>query len=369
MKDVMGIINDTTSEESLKGITYNRSLAAVPTGGRYRLIDFILSNMVNSGIRNVGVLTQNNYGSLMDHVRTGYEWDLVRKKDGLYILPPKYNNLGMQGGDIQYYYNHLDYIQSSSQNYVVISGNNLVFNLDLRKIVEKHKESKADITILYKEMENISDNHRYTMLDINQEGRITDMAVNTKRHKGNKTSMELYVMEKEILLDLIDGCISRGYCDLVKDGFIKNIDKYKLYGYRYDGYLEKIDSIQSYYKHNMDLLNTNIWNELFFQSGLVHTKVKDEPPAKYMEHSTVKNAMVANGCVIEGSVENSILFRGVKVHKGAVIKNCIIMQKSEIKEGAFIENVIIDKEVCITAGKRLKGEISYPIVIEKKAII
>ena len=371
MKDVMGIINDTVTEDSLKGITYHRSLAAIPTGGRYRLIDFVLSSMVNSGIRNIGVLTQDKYRSLMDHVKTGKEWDLVGKKDGLFILPPKYphNSMGMQNGDIHYFYNHIDYLLRSSQQYVVIAGNNLVCNINLKEAVEFHKKQEADITVVYSVINQNQENYRLTTLQLDQGNRVVDMAVNTMKQDSNKASMEIYIMKKTILLDLIDGCAARGQCNLVMDGFIKNLDKYKIQGYEYKGYMAKIDSIQGYYRHNMDLLNRDVWSQLFFDNGLIYTKVKDEAPAKYLENCQVANTMVANGCIIEGTVENSILFRGVKVHKGAVIKNSIIMQKSEVMEGAFIENAILDKEVCITAGKKLKGEENYPIVIEKRAVI
>lgn len=371
MKDVMGIINLNEREDLLQGITRHRPVATVPFGGRYRIIDFVLSNMVNSGIRNIGILTQNKHRSLFDHLRSGKEWDLDRKRDGLFIFPPDNIQypLEVYKGDLLYFYNNLNYINKSKQKYVLITGSNIICNIDYRPVFNFHKNMQADITLIYKEVDsNINDFYNSTMINTIDNGRVIDMEVNPVNPKSNKLCLNMYILEKSLLVDLIDTCVSRGHYDLVK-GFIKNISMLNICAYPHNGYMARSNSLISYYKHNMDLLNPEIWQELFFKPERVYTKVKDESPAKYTKSSKVVNSLVANGCVIEGTVENSILFRGVKVRKGAYVKNCIIMQMSEIEQDVLVENIITDKEVVITAGKQLRGDKNFPVVIEKKIVV
>ena len=371
MQNVMGIINLNDNQEFLKELTQCRPLAAVPFGGRYRLIDFILSNMVNSGMQNVGILVQDKYRALMDHLRSGKEWDLARKRDGLFILPPgKAHYPGADyRGNIENFYSNLDYIESSRQQYVLIAGSHIICNLSYRKAFKFHQDVGADITLLYKEHNEDEELMQYGIVECESNGRITDISINPSRSLSRKVSLEMYIMKKDLLVDLIKDCQARGGLDFIKDIVIKNIDTLKMYGHPYKGYVARIDGVKSYYKHNMELLKPEKWEELFFKSGLVYTKVKDEAPVKYKENARVSNAMIGNGCIIEGHVENSILFRGVTVRKGAYIKDSIIMQKCDIAENAIIENVICDKNVRITRGKRLKGEMSYPLVIEKGSVI
>ncbi|MBZ4645237.1 MAG: glucose-phosphate adenylyltransferase [Petroclostridium sp.] len=371
MRNVLGIINNTKNDEFLKEITYNRSIASVPIGGRYRLIDFVLSNMVNSGIQNIGILVQNKYRSLLDHLRSGKEWDLDRKRDGLFILPPSPSYpVPIRKGDLENFYNNLSHFSRSRQKYVIISGTDVVCNIDYTNAFNFHQEMDADITIIYNEVDKDGEDlTQCTVLDIAKNNRIIGMEVNPVNIKNNKISMEMYIMKKNLLIDLIDECVSRGNYDFVKDAIIKNIDQLKMYGYPHQGYVARINSIQSYYKHNMDLLSPAVWKDLFFNSGLIYTKVKDQAPAKYMDNAEVKNALVANECIIEGKVENSVLFRGVRIHKGVHIKNSIIMEKCNIEENSVLENVILDKEVHISKGKKIIGVPGYPVVIEKKTAI
>lgn len=383
----MGIINLSAEEDLLKGITLHRPDAAVPFAGRYRLIDFILSSMVNAGIKNISIFTKNKYRALVDHLQSGKDWDLDRKRDGLFMFHP--GNLkedtSIYKGFLQSLYNNLDYIYKSKQEYVVISDANLVCNFDFEQVLNFHLKNKADITIVYREKDKNKEIeeqffNRGLMLDLGENNQIADMieieadfSISKKRRlfnkKFNKRSVGIYMMAKSLLLDLINASVARGYYDLVKDGFIKNLATLNICGYRHQGYLAKIDSIESYHQHSLDLLNQEVWQDLFFNPGLIYTKVKDGPPAKYMKNAKVNNSLVANACIIDGVVENSILFRRVKVHKGALIKNSIIMQKTEIEQNVVLENVILDKEVRITKGKRLKGEPNYPVVVGKKTVI
>lgn len=367
----MGIINLNDGQEFLAELTKGRPLAAVPFGGRYRMIDFILSNMVNSGIQNIGILVQDKYRALMDHLRSGKEWDLARKRDGLFILPPgqPQHLAGFYRGNIDNFYNNLDYIESSRQKYVLIAGSHIVCNLNYRKLFKFHQEMCADITIMYKEYHGEEDFMQHAILECQSDGRLENIVINPSETSSRKISMEMYLIEKSLLVQLIKECQGRGGADFVKNLLIRNIDKLKVYGYPYKGYAARVDCIKSYYKHNMELLKPEKWEELFLKSGLVYTKVKDEAPVKYKENAKVSNTIIGNGSIIAGHVENSILFRGVTVQKGAYIKDSIIMQKCDIGEGVILENIICDKNVCITQGKWLKGEKSYPLVIEKGSVI
>ena len=369
--DAIGIINLYTDQESLNDLTQHRPLAAVPFAGRYRLIDFPLSNMVNAGISNVGIMVQHKYRSLMDHLRSGKEWDLARKRDGLAILPPAYANQpsGKQFGDVENFQANLDYILRSNHKYVVIAGASMVCNIDLGTVLSYHKLRQADITVVYSDQAQGQDGVQRTLLAVDGDNRVIDMQVNSGKAPGQKLSMEMYVMERQLLIDLIENCAAHGEYDFVKHCLIKNLTRLKIYGYQHKGYLAHINSTQSYFKHNMDLLTPEVWQELFFTPGLIYTKVKDEPPAKYKTEARVINSLVANGCYIEGTVENSILFRGVRVEKGAHIKDCIVMQKGLIAEGAMLQNVICDKDVQVLAGRSLRGEPSYPIIIKKGMVI
>lgn len=371
MKNVLGLINLHENEEFLKEVTRHRSLAAVPFAGRYRLIDFILSNMVNSGIYNVGILVPNKYRSLMDHLRSGKEWDLARKRDGLFILPPTHAHyaMGIYKGDMQHFYNHLDYIKRSAQQYVLIAGSHMVCNMNFCPAFQFHLEQQADITVIYKpEAECAGDFPRATAVRLDG-SRIVDMEVNPGKTTCSDISLEMYIMSKERLIEIVENCVSRGEFDFVKDGIIKNIGRLKISGFPHRQYVAKINSIQSYFKHNMNLLNPQVWQELFAKSDPIYTKVKDEAPTNYRQTAQVANSLIANGCIIEGRVENSIIFRGVRVHKGAYIKDSIIMQKSEIGEDAMLDSVICDKDVHITAGRSLKGDRNYLLVIEKGMVI
>ncbi len=374
MEKVMGIILLCDRDKYLKEITSNRTVACIPFYGRYRLIDFILSNMVNADIRNVGIFINNKLRSLMGQLGSGKEWDLRRKQDGLFILPCENDLNRVLRGDVEYLYKHLDYLNNSAQDYVLISNSNMVCNIDFKKVFEFHKNIDADVTIVYKKedtnLENIIPDV-CTTFETDSNNRITDMEVYPLKIRNNKLSMQMYFMKKDLLLDLIEFCITRGKCDLVKNGFLENIKKLKIYGFEYKGYLARIDSLINYYKYNMELLDFNYktWMELFFSNGQIYTKVKNDAPTKYYENCSVEKSIISNGCLIDGKVENSILFSGVKVKKGAFIKDSIIMANTIIEKDTFLENVILDKNVSISQSKNIKGDISYPMYIEKKTVV
>ncbi len=374
MKNVLGLINLHENEELLKELTRLRPLAAVPFGGRYRLIDFVLSNMVNSGIVNVGIVVKHKYRSIMDHLRSGKEWDLARKRDGLFILPPPdhthYAN-SIYKGDLEHFHTHVDFLERSTQEFVIVAGSHTIYNTDYREAFRYHLEKQADITILYKD-EQPAPGKQYslaTALTVGGDGRVSDIHVATGRIASGLICLETFIMRKTLLLQIIEDCIARGEYDFVKEGIVKRMDQYRIYGFPFTGYMAKINSVQTYFRANMDLLQPEVWQDLCLKSGPVYTKVKDEPPANYRDQAAVGNVLVANGCVIEGRVENSVLFRSVRVHRGAYVNNCIIMQKCEIGPNAVLENVICDKDVRISGAKRLIGDKNYVMVIEKGMMV
>jgi glucose-1-phosphate adenylyltransferase len=374
MKDVLGLISLHENEEHLKELTRMRPIAAIPFGGRYRLIDFALSNMVNSGITNVGIVVKHKYRSLMDHLRSGKEWDLARKRDGLFLLPPPdhlhYAN-SIYKGDLEHFHTHADILRRSRQDYVIVTGSHIIYNTDYREAFRFHREKDADITLIYKEEQPGPGKYyaQATVPTLGEDGRVTDLHVTTGRIMGGPLCLETFILSKELLLNIIEDCVARGEYDFVKGGIIRHIDNYKVYGFPFTGYMAKINSVQAYYKASMDLLRPDVWQDLFLKSGPVYTKVKDEPPANYRDFVAASNVLVANGSVIEGRVENSVIFRSVRIHKGAYVNNCIIMQKCEIGPNAVLESVICDKDVRISNAKRLIGDKNYVMVIEKGMIV
>jgi glucose-1-phosphate adenylyltransferase len=369
MKRIMGVINLINEPDRLEELTFHRCLASVPFGGRYRLVDFPLSSMVNSGIEDVAIFTHHKYRSLMDHLGSGKEWDLDRKRGGLFILPSVMDiPSGISKGDLFQFFSHRDYFCRGSQEYVLITRSHMVCNIDYRRVLAQHEETGADITCVYAEMED-TDDAIYRKLEVAADGRITAMQDRMGRLDSSNVSLEMYLMSKSLLLDMVETCLAQGDDHLVRDGIMKNISRLTLYGYKHEGYTGIVNTIQGYYRHSMQLLQPEVLRELFFQSAPIYTKIKDEPPTKYTESSIVHNALIANGCMVEGKVENSILSRGVKVHPGAVVRNCILLQNCEIGENVIIENAILDKDVFIDRERVLSGAVSAPYIAAKKKVI
>lgn len=367
MKDTMGII--LANNETIPPITDNRAVLALPIAGRYRVIDFVLSNMANAGITNIGVATKENYSSLMDHIKSGRPWDLDRKKQGLNLLPPNLssaNYTGM-GGDIDMLAGIRDFIRRSHQTYVILSMGSYIYNIDFDKVIEEHIANQADITAVYKDLKGTKERElsRFVLFDIDDDGRVADIESKPYYPKTSNAGMDIYVMEKALLESIIDECSARGNHDFVKDALVQKLGGLRVFGYKYCGYMGKIDSLKAYYENNMRFLSSETRRELFYSERPINTKTKDQPPAKYGEDAQVENSFISDGCVIEGTVINSVLSRAVRVKKGAVVKNSIIMQDSVIESGVELDYVVFDKEVHITKGRHLLGQETFPLAIAK----
>lgn len=371
MKDMMGIVMADNSGIRLNELTELRSIPAVPFGGRYRLIDFILSNMVNSGIINVGVATQINYSSLMDHLGSGAPWDLNRKIYGLFMLPPYVRGGGgISAGNIDQLYGILTFLRRSRQQYVLLASGKIVCNITFHEALECHIKNNADITAIYydkkKKDEQLS---RSTVYEVDKDGRVTGIENEPHFPKSTLEGMDMYIIDRMKLIELIEEAYARGSHDFIRDILLAKLSGGKIYGYEYKGYVGKVDSIRSYYENSMKMLDSDVRRELFDSKYRIYTKVKDQVPTQYGDSASASDSLVADGCVIDGTVENSIIFRGVHICKGAVIKNSIVMQNSVIEENCDIENVIIDKECTLRAGKRLVGQPNYPVILPKRTLL
>ena len=378
MYDVMGIVYTSKDNLNLRELTTNRAVAALPVAGRYRIIDFTLSNLVNSGVRNVGVIAQKNYHSLMDHLGSGKEWDLHTRNNGLFILPPflTRENGGAYSGIVEALRANFDYLRRSRQPYVILTSCDYVCNASFEPMIEQHLKSGADITMMYikarpEHLEfssSVTNNHSY--LKIGEDGTVEDIEVNPNAANYPNLSMNVFIIKRTLLIHLVDQATARGAKDLDSEVLRPYINSgaLKIMGYEFSGYFRRIETIKSYFRCNMDLLDYNVRQELFKKSP-VFTKTRDDVPAVYREGNNVKNSLVADGCVIEGNVENCVLFRGVHIGRNASVKNAIIMQDSEIEDSVELENVILDKNVTVRAHGRLIGQVQYPIVIGKNVTL
>lgn len=372
--NTLGLIFSENPEANLGVLMNSRALAAVPVGGRYRIIDFMLSNMVNSGIANVGITTGHRHQSLNDHLGSGKAWDMARKENGLFILPPPENtdnNMRLAGG-IDNINSAMSYLRRSHQEYVLISDCNTICNINFEEVIEYHMENEADITVIYTAVDQLSTKElgRHIMLDVDETGLVTDIQIYPKRQKSSFSYMHMMYIKKDLLIDLVDDCLAHDEHSLSKDILLKSLKKRKIYGYEFKGYKKKIDSIKSFFEFNLELLEPEVRHELFGNDeSSIYTKVKDSVPTRYGKNAEVVNSFIADGCYIDGVVENCIIFRGVKVGKGSKLKNAVIMQNSQIMENCTVENAIFDKEVVLRENKKMIGQETYPLMIGKRTIV
>ena len=371
MGNVLGLVFANMHDTTLGDMTKNRTMGSVMFGGRYRLIDFPLSNMVNSGISEVGVITKSNYQSLLDHLGSAREWDLARKKGGLYILPPFGNvESTLYRGRIEAIYGAMSFISHSTAKYVVLTDCDVITNIDYKPIVAKHIESGADITVVSHTGPYTSDDLKTaTVLNTNEEGQVTSVLIQPELSGTCTCSLNMFVMSMEFMVDMIKDSIARGKVSFEKDILQERCSELKIMAYEYKYYFSKLNSTDTYFKANMDILDPENARKLFVPKRSIYTKVSDNAPAEYDLDCIVKNSLVADGCIIEGEVENCVLFRGVKIGKGAKLKNCIIGQGTVVGDGAQMNYVITDKDVTVAPKHVLTSSAEYQMYVSKGATV
>ena len=374
--EALGVIFPNSYDGLVPELVKERLMASIPFASRYRLVDFVISSMARAGIDNISLIARENYLSLMDHLGSGREWDLARKNGGLNILPPyAQKEIKVYNGRVEALESIKSFLVSQKEKYVVMSDSNVVANINYGEIIAAHKKSGADVTVVYRKQEipeNFkkplgTNNDLYYTLDL-EGNRVTQLFVNSKRDGEVNFSMNIYIIDRELLIRLIDEAYVLGFTCFERDVLAPQIEMLDIQGYCYDGYVAFIHDMKSYFDENMRLLEADNLDALF-GPGPVWTKIRDDNPTRYIKGAKVSNVMAADGCVIEGEVENSVLFRGVKVAKGAKVKNCVLMQDTVVGEGAKLEYVITDKDVTITSGKSLVGTDSFQVFVAKKQTV
>jgi glucose-1-phosphate adenylyltransferase len=373
-----GIIFANLNDKNISELTAVRTQASVPFGGRYRLIDFVLSSMVNACIKDVNVITSYNYQSLVDHLGSGKDWDLARRTGGLRVLTPYIASFSTRGTSrydtrLDALYTISDALAKTKDEILVIADANAIFNLDLTDMIARHKESGADLTFAVKRM-NLSGNQseQYNLYSSDAEGNLTEVAAHPKYVEGEwDVSMNLWIANRTFLLSAIQDAAAHGYDSLTKGIVARYMDRADIKVYRYDGFFACPNCLEDYFATSMQLTTDKEMRDGLFheKNQPVITKVRNSPSTQYVEGSSVKNSMIADGCVIEGTVENCILFRGVRIGKGSVVKNCILFQDTMVGEGSSLNCVITDKNVSIRHGVTLSGHPSKPFYIDKNKMI
>lgn len=364
--NALGVIFANTYDNLVPELVSERSMASIPFGGRYRLIDFVLSNMANSGIDNISVIVRKNYHSLMDHLGAGREWDLTRKRGGLNIVPPfAERSVKMYSGRVDALDSILNWLVDQKERYVILSDSYTAMNFDFNKLIRAHIDSGADVTMVYNvaEIPEGARNDNYTIKIDN--GRVVELLSNDYRPGEQNLSLNIYIIERESLIQLVRDAAVRGLVYFERDILARNLNLLNVQAYEFNGYVSRVSDMKSYFDENMRLLKDGSMDQLFDPSNPIYTKIRDDNPTRYIEGSSVKNSVVADGCVIEGVVENSVLFRGCQVKKGAVVRNCVLMQDSVVEAGCDVEYVVSDKNVHITADKKLTGTETFPVFVAK----
>ena len=363
----IGIVLAGGNSKRMRELSSKRAVAAMPVAGSYRSIDFALSNMTNSHIQNVAVFTQYNSRSLNLHLSSSKWWDFGRKQGGMYVFTPTITaeSSDWYRGTADALYQNLDFLKKSHEPYVVIAGGDCVYKLDYGKVLEYHIEKKADITMVVKKMTDRSEINRFGLVTMTEEGRITDIDEKPLETNLSTVSTGIYVIRRRLLIELIEKAASEDRHDFVRDILIRYKNIKKIYGYKLESYWSNISSVRSYYKTNMDFLKKDVRDYFFKQYPDIYSKVDDLPPAKYNVGAKVENSLISSGCIVNGTVEDSVIFKKSFIGNNCYIKNSIILNDVYIGDNTHIENCIVESRDTIRANSFYRGEDEIKIVIEK----
>ena len=371
MNDLHSIIFAYRATPDLRELSAQRNTCSIPYGGRYRVIDFMLSNMVNANVSDAGLIVHANYQSLLDHLGSGKDWDLSRKHGGLRILPPfgyasKHQD-GVYRGRMDALCGVYSYLKNIRQDHVVLAGGDLAANLPIRDIYEQHLQSGADITAVCARTPK-SDPKHSTYFTLGADGRVTDVAANPFTPSGCE-SLEVYILSKSLLLSLVDHCSAHNIPSFSQGVLLNMVHSLKIIPYLFDGYAARLQSVAGYFARSMELLNPAVRADLFRTDRPIKTKDQSNPSTYYGTNGKSVNSLIADGCVIEGEVVNSIISRGVRVEAGAKVENCILMQGTTVQQGAVLKYTITEKSVRVNSGRMLMGHETYPLAIAKNEVV
>lgn len=366
--NVMGLIFANIYDSSLGELTNKRTMASLPYGGRYRQIDFTLSNMANAGIRHIGIITKYNYQSLMNHIGSGEEWDLELEENGLEFLTPySMGHTDSYRGKLEAIHSANFYLSLAHEDYVILSDAGVLCGIDLNEVLEAHIASGKDVTVVTKA--GVCNGSRLVDLAVklNRKGEIADMAVDYCAPEDYQASMGMFILKRELLMNAAEECVARNLYRFERDFILRCWDKKQLTlnAYPFKNVALFNESTAEYFHNNLALIDENIRKDLFRDELPIYTKVRDQVPCFYDENCEIDDCIVADGCMLQGVAEHSVLFRGVKLREGAHVKNCVVMADTVIGKGAELEYCILDKNVTIGEGVRLIGTADHPVVLKR----
>ena len=373
MNDLHGILFAYHSDAILGELTRHRNTSSLPFGGRYRLIDFMLSNYVNAGISDVGLVVHQSYQSMLDHLGSGKDWDLSRKRGGLRILPP-FSYARNDSAQANAYRGHMDalagvysYLENIRQDYVVLATGALAINFPLKEMFEHHLASGADMTALCTHTPKC-DPKNTNYFTVGPDGLVDDIFLHPASPVGVE-ALDIYILSKELLMSIVDHCITHNIYSFGQGVLQGMRGKMTISPYYYDGYAARLQSVPAYFAKSMELLDASVRADLFDPKRPIRTKDQSNPSTYYAPDAKVVNSLISDGCVIEGEVINSIISRNVHVAKGARVENCILLQGTTVKAGAALKYTITDKNVQVGEERSLMGAVTYPLVIAKGQIV
>ena len=364
----IGIVLAGGNNHRMQALSQKRAICAMPVAGSYRSIDFTLSNMSNSHIQKVAVLTQYNSRSLNEHLNSSKWWDFGRKQGGLSVLTPTVtaDNSNWYRGTADAIYQNLSFLKNSHEPYVIIASGDGIYKMDYNKVLEYHIDKKADITVVCRDMEPGTDIERFGTIRMDEEFRITEFEEKPLQAKSNTISCGIYVVRRRLLIEMIEKCAEEDRYDFVRDILIRYKDLKRIYGYKITDYWRNIASVEDYFKTNMDFLRPEVRDYFFRQYPDIYSKVEDLPPAKYNPGARVRNSLVSSGCIVNGVVENSVIFKNVYIVNDCVINNSIILNDVYIVGNTYIGNFIVESRDTIRANSSYVGEDGQVrIVVEK----
>ena len=364
----LGIILAGGNSSRMQNLTEKRAIAAMPVGGSYRCIDFVLSNMTNSHIQTVAVLSQYNARSLNEHLNSSKWWNFGRKQGGLFLFTPTVttNNSWWYRGTADAIWQNIDFLKKRHEPYVIIASGDCVYKLDFNEVLDYHIAKQADITVVCAKLPEGDDINRYGVVEMDRDGRITEFEEKPMVAKSDIVSAGVYVIRRRALIDLLEECNKEGRYNFVTDILIRYKNMKKIYGYKMEGYWANLADVDSYFKANMDFLRKDVRDRFFHTEPGVFSKTHDLPPAKYNAGSRVTNSLVAGGCIINSTVENSVLFKKAFVGNNSVVKNCVILNGAYIGDNVHVENCIVESHETLLSGSTYIGEDGIRIVTGNK---